>query len=637
MKPFLPLAAVIIFLLSSGAAAASYNFGDREALEDYMDGLVKPLMQIHNSPSGAVVIMQNGQVVLAKAYGYQDIERQIPADVDRTLFRPGSVSKLFTWVSVMQLVERSQLDLDADVNTYLTDFKIKEAFDRPVTLRDILTHTPGFEDGGMGYLIIDNAERALPLAEAMARFQPLRVNPPGAQTAYSNYGAALAGLIVSNVSGMAFADYVQQNIFVPLGMKNSTFIEPLPPHMVADMAQAYAVENGAYVAKPFEIIISFSPAGAMSSTATDVARFGLAILNGGEYDGHRVLQADTVETMLTRQYSHDDRMMGMALGFYETERNGIRLLGHDGDTAWFHSELVLDRKHDIGFYVTFGGAGGGAVRSIFKNAFYNRYFPQAEDPPEIPTDFNARAERFAGSYWFWRSNFSGIEKAFGMADGFEISNTGNNALALTVGDATKQYVEVDHLLFRELDPNLTLGDGMSPRLLAFQEDDQGLITGFVMDEMPFMSLRKKPSFESLAVLKPLVTICYLVFLGVLLRTYYTRRLLAQLPSKDLGPVRAAGFAAAAHLLVFAVCLWVMSAIAPRLRVEIPLSFKLTLVLPIVASLASVYLSYCTLVVWKNGLLDGWIARLRYSAVTVCALFMTWLYYYWNILGFQLPG
>jgi CubicO group peptidase (beta-lactamase class C family) len=636
MKPLLP-AIASLFLLCSGAAVASDYFGDREALEDYIDGLVQPMMQVHNSPSGAVVIMQDGQVVLAKAYGYQDIERKIPADVHRTLFRPGSVSKLFTWVSVMQLVEQNRLDLDADVNTYLTDFKIKAAFDRPVTLRDILTHTPGFEDGGMGYLIIDDVDRALPLAQAMARYQPLRVNPPGAQTAYSNYGAALAGLIVSNVSGMAFADYVQQNIFDALGMKNSTFIEPLPPHMAADMAQAYAVENGAYVARPFEIIISFSPAGAMSSTATDIARFGLAILNGGEFNGHRMLQPGTVETMLTRQFSHDDRMMGMALGFYETERNGVRLLGHDGDTAWFHSELVLDRQHDIGFYVTFGGAGGGAVRSIFKNAFYNRYFPQAEKPPEKPADFNSRAGRFAGSYWFWRSNFSGIEKAFGMADAFEITDTGDNAIALTVGDASKQYVEVDHLLFRELDPNLTLGDGMSPRLLAFQEDEQGRITGFVMDEMPFMSLRKKPAFETLAVLKPLVTISYLVFLGVLLRTWYTRRMPAQLPPRGRSAARAACFAAAAHLLVFAAGLWVMSAIAPRLRVEIPLSFKLTLVLPIIASLASVYLAYHMLQVWQNGLLEGRIARLWYSAVTICALFMTWLYYYWNILGFQLPG
>jgi CubicO group peptidase (beta-lactamase class C family) len=625
-----------MFLLCSGAAVAANDLGDPEALEDYIDGLVQPLMRIHNSPSGAVVIMKDGQVVLAKGYGYQDIERKIPVDVHRTLFRPGSVSKLFTWVSVMQLVEKGQLDLDADVNTYLTGFRIKEAFDRPVTLRDILTHTPGFEDGGMGYLIIEDADRAPPLAEAMERYQPLRINPPGKQTAYSNYGAALAGLIVANVSGMSYADYVQQNIFAPLGMEHSTFIEPLPPHLAADMAQAYAVENGAYSARPFEIIISFSPAGAMSSTAADVARFGLAIFNGGEYNGRRILRADTVENMLTRQFSHDDRMMGMALGFYETERNGLRLLGHDGDTAWFHSELVLDREHDVGFYVTFGGAGGGAVRSIFKNAFYNWYFPQAEDPPEKPVDFT-KAERFAGSYWFWRSNFSGIEKAFEMAYAFEITNTGDNALALTVGDASKQYVEVDHLLFRELDPNLTLGNGMSPRLLAFQEDDQGRIVGFVMDEMPFMSLRKKPAFETLAVQKPLVILSYLVFLGVLLRALYQRRSLAQLPARDRGLPGAAAFAAAAHLLVFFVGLWVMWTIAPRLRAEIPFSFQLTLVLPIIATVASLYLLYRTVVVWKYGLLDGWFARLRYSGVTVCALFMTGLYYFWNILGFQLPG
>jgi CubicO group peptidase (beta-lactamase class C family) len=121
-------------------------------------------MKNNSSPSGTVAIMRSGELILAKGYGFEDISKQTPVDPYRTLFRPGSVSKLFTWVAVMQLVEQGQLDLDTDVNTYLESFSIKDTFDDPITLRHIMTHSAGFEDGGLGYLIIDDPDRALPLA-----------------------------------------------------------------------------------------------------------------------------------------------------------------------------------------------------------------------------------------------------------------------------------------------------------------------------------------------------------------------------------------------------------------------------------------------------------------------------------------
>jgi len=626
-----------MFLPLCGTAVAANDLDQPAVLEAFVDGLVRPLMQSHNSPCGAVVIVKDGRVILSRGYGYQDIDRRIPVDPDRTLFRPGSVSKLFTWIAVMQQVEQGRLDLDADVNLYLTTFKIRKTFARPVTLRDLLTHTAGFEDGSMGYLIIDDPARALPLPEAMARYQPARVNPPGAQTAYSNYGAALAGLIVANVSGIPFTDYVQRKILDPLGMQHSTFVEPLPPRLSSGMSGTYAAEGGAYVAKPFEVIISFAPAGAMSSSAGDMARFALAILNGGAYQGGRILQAETVEAMLRRHYSHDSRMMGMGLGFYETERNGVRLVGHDGDTAWFHSELVLDREHDLAYFVSFGGAGGAAVRSIFKNAFYNRLFPRNEAPPTPPGDFGVRAQRYAGSYWFWRSNFSTIEKAFGMADAFDVKPTSQNTLVISNGSAAKQYVEIDTNLFRELDSNLTFGDGMNPRLVAFQEDDDGRVTGFVMDEMPFMSLRRKSAYETMEVQKPLLAVSFLVFIAVLLRAFYQRRSVIQLSSQERTSLRAAVHASAAHILVLLTGIWVIESVVPRLRVQVPLSFKLALILPIAASTASLWLLYRAVLVWHQRQFTGVFARLRYAGVAVCAVFMSWFYYYWNILGFQLPG
>ena len=636
MKRLLIKLATLLLLLP-GITTASSDLDQPEVLGAVIDGMVQPLMRDHNSPAGTVVIIKNGRVILARGYGFENIAEQKPVDVYTTLFRPGSVSKLFTWVAVMQQVERGRLNLDVDVNNYLTTFKIKNTFEQPVTLRHIMSHTPGFEDGGIGYLIIEDPSKALPLREAMAKYQPLRINPPGVQTAYSNYGAALAGLMVENVSGLAFADYIKQHIFDPLGMQNSSFEQPLPPRFLEQMTESYAEAGGVYMAQPFEIISSFSPAGGMSASATDMAKFALAILNRGEFGGGRILQADSVDELLTRQFSHDQRMMGMALGFYETERNGIRLLGHDGDTAWFHSELVLDKHNDLAYYVSFAGAGGGAVRSVFKNGFYNHFFPVDEAPPVPPADFAMRAAEYTGSYWLWRSNFSGIEKALGMADEFQVTATDNNTLSIAIDGAAKQYVEVEDLLFRELDPGFTFGGGMSPRLVSFQRDDDGRISGFILDEWPFMSLRKKPFYETMHFLKPAVAFCYLMFLALLFGVFDRRRTLPLLPANERLAIRALVISSAAFCLLLIIGWWVMCEVAGQLRSEVPLLFKLSLLVPMLVSVTGVHVLYHCVRVWQKGLFGGVSMRMAYTLLTSCALFMVWVLYFWNLLGLKVPG
>lgn len=615
--------------------AGAADLDDPAALEALVDGIVRPLMRNHSSPSGTVAIAHDGRVLLAKGYGHQDIEGRIPVDPARTLFRPGSVSKLFTWVAVMQLVEQGKLDLDADVNGYLRDFSIRQTFDQPITLRHIMTHTAGFEDGSLGYLIVEDQSRAIPLADAMQRYQPERVNPPGVQTAYSNYATALAGLIVANVSGLAFEDYIRQHIFEPLGMHNATFVEPLPEPLAQQMATSYSGETGAFVEKPFEVIASFAPAGALSATATDMLRFAQAILNGGELDGNRILAERTVQQMLTQAFTHDARLTGMALGFYESEYNGVRLVGHGGDTRWFHSDLGIDRQNRLAYFVSFGGPGGGAVRSSFAPALYDEFFPRQEDPPVPPADFAERAGRYAGSYGFWRNNFSTIEKIFGLAAAMQVAPTGEGTLLVKfLSGKPKQYAEIGDNLFRETHPNMPIIDGISPRLLAFQQDEDGEITGFVLDGLPFMSLRKLPLAATPGFNLALLGISMLIFLAVLLRRCYQRAAVAALPAGDRTALNAAACAAAANLLTLIVGVVVVSMVQDRLFIEIPLPFKLWLLLPIAATLAGLYLLYRTWQAWRQPLFAGVWSRIRFTLVTASALFMCWFYWYWNILGFQ---
>jgi CubicO group peptidase (beta-lactamase class C family) len=614
--------------------AATPSLDNPAVLEAFADGVVEPLMKNNNSPSGTVAIMRHGELIFAKGYGFQDVEKQLPVDPYRTLFRPGSTSKLFTWVAVMQLVEQGKLDLDADVNDYLQTFEIEDTFEQPITLRHILTHTPGFEDGALGYLIIDDPDKALPLREAMARYQPLRVNPPGAQTAYSNYATALAGLIVANVSGLEFNDYIRQNIFEPLGMIHSSFVEPLPEALAPDMAVSYATEAGAFLEKPFEIITSFGPAGALSSTATDMVRFGQAILNGGEFEGARILQAQTVAEMLKTQFSHDERLEGMGLGFYAGDYEGVRVVGHGGDTRYFHSYLGIDQANDMTFFVSFGGPGGSPVRSSFGTALYREFFPREEAAPIPPEDFAERAARYAGTYGFWRSNFSTIEKAMGLAGGVTIAPTPDNTLILSFAGKAKQYAEVENNLFRESNSGMSLVAGISPRLLAFQENEQGEITGFVMEGLPFMSLRKLPGYATPNFNLTLLGVSFLVFLGVLLRRFFQRAAIKSLPAADRGAIRAAVLASGANWLVLIAGVIVITVIQDSIYSEIPLLLKLWLILPIIATLAGIFLLLRVRGVWRGKLLGGTWARLRFTLVATCALFMVWFYWFWNILGFQ---
>ena len=627
-------AGILLLLLGATAGAAPASLDDPAVLEAFIDGLVEPLMKTNNSPSGTVAIARQGEVIFAKGYGFQDVEAQIPVDPAQTLFRPGSTSKLFTWVSVMQLVEQGKLNLDADVNTYLESFQIHDTFDEPITLRHIMTHTAGFEDGALGYLIVDDPDRIMPLAEAMERYQPARVNPPGKQTAYSNYATALSGVIVENVSGVPFADYVRQNIFEPLGMQHSTFVEPLPEALAGHMAKSYAVEAGRFVEKPFEIISNFGPAGAQSATATDMVRFGQAILNGGELDGQRILETDTLEQMLTRAFSHDERLMGMALGFYEQDVNGVRIVGHGGDTRWFHSFLGIDQEHQLTFFVSFGGPGGSPVRSAFTPAFYNEFFPRDSAPPAPPQDFAKRAGRYAGAYGFWRSNSSKIEKVLGLTSIVQVAPTADDTLVVSLFGTAKQYAEVEENLFRELSPNITLISGISPGEVAFQENDDGEITGFVMDGLPFMSLRKLSLFATPAFNFSLLGFSMLVFVAVVAGRWYQRAAIRTRAPADRAAINTAFLAAAANLLVLVTGAIVLAIVQDVLFNGIPALFKIWLIVPIIATVAGLYMLVRTVLVWRQGVLSGAWARLRFTVVTACALFMCWFYYYWNILGFQ---
>lgn len=366
-------------------------------VQAFLDGILPMQLAREDIAGATVVVVKDGKVLFAKGYGYSNVQKKTPVTFD-TVFRPGSISKLFTWTAVMQLVERGKLDLDKDVNEYL-DFTVPHTFGKPVTLRNLMTHTPGFEET-LKDLEVETPDRLPSLATFIKTHEPHQIFPPGTIPAYSNYGAALAGYIVQRVSGMPYEQYIEQNIFSPLNMKTATFREPLPDAIKPLMSDGYSVASEG--AHPFELIVpNPGPDGSLSASARDMVPFMIAHLQNGQYEGAQILRPETAQRMHARQFTMDPAVDGMCLGFYEENRNGHHIIGHGGDLSYFHSDLHLVLDAGVGFFISYNSTGKGEQdpRSYLWEKFEDRYFPYT--PPALPamTDAEkAEAQQAVGSY-----------------------------------------------------------------------------------------------------------------------------------------------------------------------------------------------------------------------------------------------
>jgi CubicO group peptidase (beta-lactamase class C family) len=422
-------------------------------VEAYFDGFFPDAMTRSDIAGAVVVVVKDGQVLLEKGYGYSDVETRAPVDPARTLFRPGSISKLFTWTAVMQLVEQGKLNLDRNVNDYL-DFKIPDAFGKPITLRNLMTHTAGFEEQIKG-LMVDDPAQFHTLRDAVVGRTPTRIYPPGEVSAYSNYGAALAGYIVQRVSGEKFEDYVARHIFAPLKMEHSTFVQPPPPALARDMSKGYFVPERK--AQPFEFI-SLRPAGGLSATADDMARFMIAHLNHGAYDGAEILKPETADLMHANAFTPTPPLPAMGLGFYHEDRNGLTIVGHGGDSQVFHSDLHLILERNVGLYVSLNSQGRDAspvsgLRPFLLEHFVDRYFP-APAPPAAKAlaTANADAAKVAGAYVMSRRSQTNMMSVSSLTVPILIMAGKDGSISfptLAVIGITGKWIEVEPFVWRE--------------------------------------------------------------------------------------------------------------------------------------------------------------------------------------------
>ena len=602
---------------------------DTAALGDFIDGIMKAHIEQLHIPAAVVTVIKNGRVLYAKGYGHQDIAKGIPVDPATSLFRIGSTSKLFTWTAVMQLVEQGKLDLDGDVNSYLKTFKIPDKYGKPIRIRDLMTHSAGWEDGALGYLIISDSSKVEPIAATLEKHMPARVRPPGELASYSNYGAALAGLIVEQVSGVPFNEYIRRNILEPLDMKYATFEEPPPPALRPYSVIGYAYENGVYVPKPFEFVGGFRPAGSGSMSALSMTHFMIAHLQNGQYGNVRILKPETAELMHKRAFANDPRLPAMALGFYEQEFNGTRVIGHGGDTQHMHTEMYIVPEAQVGIFASYVGDGGGPAREGLMRAFFDRYFPAkvAAAPPAAPADFSTMAKKYVGDYRFARHSSTKLEKALMIASPpikVALLDKDKRLLVTGLGEKPAQFAPVGDGVFEQVEGH---------RRITFYGDSTGAAKHMEIEDLPFMGTERVPFMERPALWYTVLGLSTLIFLAALITAFYRRNVNRELPVEQKRVHRLGLLTAVWFFLTFIAIGLAVALNASTLFSEIPGSLKAALIMPIVFVLLTLLLLAALVQSWRNGF---WTTgrRVRFTVLVLAAVAVCLFFNQWNLLGWR---
>jgi CubicO group peptidase (beta-lactamase class C family) len=620
----LALVACLATSLAAAAPVSPQRLTPAE-LEAFFDGVMAEGFERHTLAGASVAVVFDGEILFAKGYGHADVAAGIPVDPFTTAFATGSVAKLFTWLAIMQLVEAGRIDLQADVNTYLAHLRVPEAYGESVRVWHLLSHTPGFEDRPVVGLFSRTAEGLPSLEAALHRSLPARIAPPGRYAAYSNYGSALAGQIVAEVSGMPWETYLERHVLGPLGMTATSARQPVPASLARHVTRVYRAQDGVVTEQPFEYV-PLAPAGGMVASAGDMARFMLAHLGGGLLGDVRVLSDDAARRMHTQLFSHDPRLPGNAYGFWEGVAHGERFIGHDGDTMLSHARLALWPHHGLGLYVAYNSAEGGLARAELWDAFVEHVFPAdtvtAAPSPALSGSLGA----FVGSYGINRVATTTLGKLGALL----------GSLAIGAGDGHLQVgLAATPIPFAAVGADEFLEVGGERRVI-FRQDPHGHVTHVFLSDAPMLVGVPRAWHASLALHGGVFLGGLLVLLSALV-TWPVAELLARRRRATSRPGErlARGSAASAALLFVAFLATFVLALPNPMDVVYGVTPLLTLALGLGIGMAIVAAASAVFVVvaWRRAYW-GRAARIHYTVVVGAGLALVWQLDYWNLLGIR---
>ena len=421
-----------------------------------VDSVVAALMKVHEVPGLALAVVRGDSLLLLRGWGVSRVSDSARVDPSRTLFRTASVAKLFVATAVMQERDAGRVRMDEDVNRYLA-WKVPDAWNAPLTLAHLLTHTAGFDERMIGYAA-PAVDSIGDLGAHLASNLPNRGWPPGRVIGYSNYGVALAAHVVERTSGLPFDRYARQRIFEPLGMHHTWYMR-VPDSLRADVAQGH---RGCHPCEPAPVVFTRPyPVGFAYSTAADMARFMSAQLGGRT----RVLSDSSLADMQRQHHTADSAVLGMSYGWFNQVHRGHRVLAHGGNVPGVNNLLLIVPQQRLGVYfVTNGG------RTLFgthlRDSLLAMLLPEASrQTATAPARLSEEYVRsLAGKYQMTRYAHRTIEKFPSLfATSVDVRARGTR-LVLPYPDGALEFEAVDSLRFREVN-----GD----RMIAFVRDERG--------------------------------------------------------------------------------------------------------------------------------------------------------------------
>ncbi|MGO4786337.1 serine hydrolase [Paenibacillus sp. 2KB_20] len=405
------------------ASVSSSLEGPRDAkeLEVFADSVFADMMKKHNTVGSNFAVVGDGKVLLSKGYGYADKEKKIPVDKD-TVFQIGSVTKTFTALAAMQLVDKGKIDLRGDIQKYLGGVKIPNKTGKNLTMYDLLTYATGFESPDISsYYSPEYVNKNFPIKDFVKSHMSAVVRPPGEAYVYDNLGFLLAGYAVENVSGMPYSKYMEKNIFNPLGM-TSTNVR-FTPELLGRMAAHYGPKGEKI---PMDgTMPTEKPEGGMISTADDMAKYLLMHLNKGKYDGKEIVSQKSIEQMHTYQYFADKMVPITTIGFegyFPEKMNGQHVILKGGNVTGHSSLIVILPEKNVAFYMSNNDDNAWFSIDVYE-AFMNHYYPKKTEvsKPTYSAISEQQAKAYVGLYKSIR--FDALRYKVSYSNGHLVSET----------------------------------------------------------------------------------------------------------------------------------------------------------------------------------------------------------------------
>ncbi len=530
---FLACLAVLTF----AAPAKAERLIDPLELEAWADAYYGRAIDEKRAAGITVAVVQDGEVIFTKGYGYSDYVKRIPVDPETSGFTIGSITKTFIATAIAQLVDRGAIaSLDDPVNKYLKRIQLPGERGARVTIRYLLNHRGGLEDRFFG---IRHSGKGIevPLKSAeMSRVMPELVMEPGGLAAYSNWGFSLLGFMIEDVTGERLDDYLRKNIWEPLGMAHTSMVYGKVPE---NLSISYMFEADGTPVR--EIFLDpdnpphpgVGPMGGIVTTAADMARYMNAQILEGEDGGYPLVSKKMFAELHTEQFRNALVGNGFGLAFWTTNLNGVRAIEHGGGAPGFQNMMVMIPEKRLGFFVS--AMQGGLVPWAKKDgndviakkplngfelreAFVDKFLKPTDHFKNGP---KSDLKKLVGTYWSLRRPFTTVEvlgQAFDPAAVLAVTLSKDGKGLLMSGSGP--YTEIGNGVFVSpagknvwKDPYAL--DMFSPPYISFNLDQNGNATAMTAGVPDQIWVRASPIFNPHAMLMGLALFGVLALTGAL--------------------------------------------------------------------------------------------------------------------------